>query len=107
MTRNKIAKWIAVLIVCVGVMSFIGRAQQMAAKEKPVMSAYGRYQIVINPNARADTFLLDTETGKVWVSTAFTNIKGEPTVWLFEDRIDNQQANLEWINQQTFKASPK
>jgi hypothetical protein len=26
----------------------------------------GRYQIVMNPQIRADTFLLDTATGKIW-----------------------------------------
>src|SRR5271157_3283094 len=29
----------------------------------------GRYQIVFNPNVRADTFLLDTQVGKVWQLT--------------------------------------
>jgi hypothetical protein len=33
----------------------------------------GRYQIFFNPNARADTFLVDTQTGKVW---QFVDIHG-------------------------------
>ena len=35
--------------------------------KQPVVGDLGRYQIVMNPNVRADTFLLDTETGKTWV----------------------------------------
>jgi len=56
----------------------------------------GRYQIVINPSMRADTFLLDTWTGKVWQQTQFTDMYGEPSVWLYMDRIDSDKQNDVW-----------
>ena len=51
----------------------------------------GRYQIFINENARADTFLLDTHTGRVWVRTEYTDLQGNPGVWKYEDRADTLQ----------------
>lgn len=51
----------------------------------------GRYQIFINPNAKGDTFLLDTHTGRVWVHVELPNLEGNPTVWKYEDRADTLQ----------------
>lgn len=48
-----------------------------------------RYQIVFNPNVRADTFLLDTEKGKVWQLVKFGSLEGQPTAWDSMDIIDN------------------
>ncbi|HUO89898.1 MAG TPA: hypothetical protein VMU08_12040 [Rhizomicrobium sp.] len=56
---------------------------------KPSPQEVGRYQIVFSPHARADTYLLDTETGRVWVMTQFTDLKGKPTAWNLTDRLDN------------------
>jgi hypothetical protein len=49
----------------------------------------GRYQIVISPHAARDTFLLDTETGRVWQLTMFSFLNDEPVVWNVMPRIDN------------------
>jgi hypothetical protein len=56
----------------------------------------GRYQLFFSPHARADVYLLDTETGRIWhpvtVSNAQdTNLKAAPQIWIYEDRIDNEQ----------------
>lgn len=40
-----------------------------------------RFEIIFNPNARADTFLLDTQKGKVWQLTKITDVESQPTVW--------------------------
>lgn len=37
-----------------------------------------RFQLSFSPFARADTFLLDTQTGRVWQLTKFTSLKGDP-----------------------------
>ena len=58
--------------------------------------ALGRYQIVINPNVKADTFLLDTQTGMVWVHAEITDLEGNPTVWKLMDRVDSEQEFIEW-----------
>jgi hypothetical protein len=58
--------------------------------------AQGRYQLVLNPNVRADVFLLDTQTGKIWTPVEITNVKdertkaGSPTVWMYQEKIDNK-----------------
>jgi hypothetical protein len=67
----------------------------------PAESAVGRYQILYNPNVRADTFLLDTQTGKVWTPTQFSQFKHVPTAWLIQDRIDNDAQLLDWSKRQT------
>ncbi len=63
-----------------------------------------RFQIIINTNARADTFLIDTQTGKVWQRNKFTDIDGEPTVWRLMDRIDDDNQLRQFILQHNVKS---
>jgi len=49
----------------------------------------GRYQIVMSPHNARDTFLLDTETGRVWQLTIFSFLNDAPVVWNVMPRIDN------------------
>lgn len=50
-----------------------------ARKDEQGLSA--RYQIIFSPHVRADTFLLDTQKGKVWQLTSFPDLEGKPTAW--------------------------
>jgi hypothetical protein len=67
----------------------------------------GRYQIVFNPNVRADTFLLDTQTGRVWRPVAFTDLEGDPDVWKFMPRVDDIVELSRWVGTQTYKPARK
>lgn len=49
----------------------------------------GRYQIVFNPSVRADTFMIDTATGRVWQRTNFPSLNGEPDAWNLMVRLDS------------------
>jgi hypothetical protein len=60
----------------------------------------GRYQIVMRTDIRADTFLLDTQTGKTWVHVEWADLKGNPVLWQYIDRMDNHQEYLEWFKRQ-------
>jgi hypothetical protein len=60
------------------------RAQELAS------TTQGRYQIILGPMTRQDTYLLDTQTGQVWRLTTMTNLKAEPDVWRIMDKIDNK-----------------
>ena len=60
----------------------------LAGCDKLPSSGSQRFQIVFNPNVRADTFLIDTQKGKVWQMTKFTDIEDQPTVWQPLDIID-------------------
>jgi len=51
---------------------------------------YPRYQIVFSPHLRADTFLLDTQKGRIWQMTQFTDVPGQPSAWADMDIIDSQ-----------------
>jgi hypothetical protein len=76
----------------------IVRAQSNAAQARVIQSAAdGRYQIVVNPSVRADTFLLDTQTGKIWIRTSFSFLEGSPDAWLYQERLDNSAQEDAWI----------
>lgn len=109
MLAKQSAKWLFSLIVCIGVAGLVYRAgaQQQVANVKRVEAANERYRIVINSNVRADTFLLDTETGKTWVQTVYTDLKGEPTVWMYREHIDDEQSYMTWLRTQSLKQPAK
>ena len=48
----------------------------------PIPQTVGRFVIVHSPQVERDTVLLDTATGKTWVATEETYLKGDPVVWL-------------------------
>jgi len=90
-------KALLVVAALLGVVLVSGGRQD----SQPAEPAIGRYQIVYNPNVRADTFLLDTETGRIWVPTQFSDFKHSPTAWQIQDRIDNEAQLLDWTKRQT------
>lgn len=78
---------------------------QSASVAAPSSTKGGRYQIIFNPSGvREDTFLLDTQTGKIWTPTKYTNVVGEPTAWVYEDRIDTDAQLAAWTS--GFKLKP-
>ncbi len=63
----------------------------------------GRYQIFFSPVARADVYLVDTATGRIWRPMNITNaeqpgLSGSPQVWMFQDRLDNHEQLAEWFS---------
>ena len=50
----------------------------------------GRFQIVMRDDVRADTFLLDTQEGMVWQMTQYSDVEGQPVVWLIMNRLDTE-----------------
>lgn len=67
------------------------------AQPQPI-SATGRYQIFFSPNVRADTFLVDTSTGRIWRMAEFSDISMKPTAWVMEDRLDSNEELSAWLN---------
>lgn len=100
MSRKQIVILTALAFLTVGVTTFLmGQAAPTVSKQATTnTSQVGRYQIVFNPNMRADTFLLDTETGQTWVqSEVTTDTVGKRTIWVFRERVDNWQAFSDWL----------
>ena len=64
----------------------------------------GRFRIVFSPHARADTFLLDTQTGRVW---QLMGLNGEPTAWAPMTRLDNSQDQAAFARAHGVKRSPQ
>jgi len=101
--------------VCAIVLILVGCAVGQATKNWPTktpkpsteastaQSHAGRYQIFFSPHARADMYLVDTETGKIWKPVTITNARdtnmdtAAPQVWVYQDRIDNEQEFDVWI----------
>jgi hypothetical protein len=44
----------------------------------------------MSPLVRADTFLVDTTTGRMWTRIKFSDAVGEPEIWISERRFDTQ-----------------
>lgn len=74
-------------------------AQANAAPQLNAPVQSGRFQIFFSPHARGDTFLVDTQTGKVWQLIKFTDVRGEPTVWDRMDRLDDDAQTLRFLRQ--------
>jgi len=95
------------LVICLGIVLGVAYAQTKApAAQAPQASAQsqaGRYQIVTSPVLARNTFLLDTQTGRIWQLTQFTNLKDEPTAWMIQPRLDNDAEESKWVITQGFK----
>jgi hypothetical protein len=63
----------------------------------------GRFQIFFGPFARADVYMLDTQTGRVWRPVTYKDLEGEPEVWQFQPRIDSRDELVQWVQTQTVK----
>jgi len=83
--------WMA---ICIALISFVLLAQ---TKPAPTSQPHtGRYQIFFSPLARADAYLVDTDTGRIWREVQFSNVPHQPFVWLPVDKVDNKQQQDEW-----------
>ena len=51
----------------------------------------GRYRVFFSPNVRADTFLVDTQEGRVWRSTKLMDVQDQPDAWVPMDVIDDSE----------------
>jgi hypothetical protein len=96
-------KWIALSLLFVLALFITAKlaAQSAQSASRTTSNPDGRFRIIMRDGVRADTFLLDTETGKVWARVAFTNVKGTPDVWVYEDRLDNESQRETWERHQT------
>jgi hypothetical protein len=93
MPQKRIVRWAILVALFAGVTGFfigqvVAKTPQATAPTptKQVVAsqlAGGRYQIVLNRGVRADTFLIDTQTGKTWVQTEITDAEGQATIWMF------------------------
>jgi len=75
--------------------------QPTAAAAAPAQSHVGRYQLFFSPHARADVYLVDTETGKIWkpitiTNAKDTNLKSAPELWVYQERVDSERDFEAW-----------
>jgi hypothetical protein len=98
------------LIIVAGVVFAVGAiggafGQRILGKQTVALPGpqSGRYQIVFSPHLRADTFLLDTATGRIWSPEKYTSYEGDPTAWTVQPRLDGKTAEGTWLQGETLK----
>lgn len=96
-------RFVAPLLFAILLAPLVARGQEPRPAAQPPAN-YGRFVIVFSPYARADTFLLDTQTGKTWQLAKYTDVLGEPLVWQYLSKFDNEADLLQWMIQQKTKA---
>lgn len=72
------------------------------AEASAPQSHVGRYQLFFSPHARADVYLVDTETGLIWKPITISNAKdanldSAPQLWVYQERVDNEQEFDVWM----------
>src|SRR5262249_44555474 len=84
-----------------------------APPEAAPQNHVGRYQLFFSPLARADVYLVDTETGKIWKPIIVSNAKDDnfktpPEVWVYQYRVDSGTDFDVWMgfHQQPPPATP-
>jgi hypothetical protein len=60
-------------------------------------SRNGRYVIAFSPATKPETFLVDTQKGRVWQLAKFTELEGEPTLWKGIVAIDDAKERADRI----------
>jgi hypothetical protein len=91
------------LVVGIGLASISLNAFAQEARSDLFSQQPGRYQIIFNPQVRADTFMIDTATGRVWQMVKFTDLTDGPTVWQIMKRLDNEVDLINLINSKGIK----
>jgi hypothetical protein len=82
--------FLAFLLLLLGI-AYAQNARPSAPQATQVpMGNLGRYQIVVDPGG-PNNFLLDTQTGKTWQWTRFSDLENEPKAWTAQLRFDSTQ----------------
>lgn len=89
MSKLLLALLLPIILALVGTAAAADIPPAWAKKQTASAQTSQRYQIFFSPLNAMDVYLLDTQTGRVWIPTIFTDIKGTPTVWSEMDRVDN------------------
>ena len=88
---------VASLILTVGVTLgsvaiLSGQSSESEAEFSVIPAAKtGRYQIYMHHKVRADQYLLDTQNGTVWTKVSYTNLKGDPELWVQMHRVQGPE----------------
>ena len=98
------------LLLLSGICAFTADQNSDSAKTA-TPSHVGRYQLYFGPHARADIYLVDTETGKIWTPITIENkldinLKRAPEVWIYQERVDNQREFDIWSLAHKDKEAP-
>jgi hypothetical protein len=99
--------WLIVGLLCCGT-CVSAQTPNKAPASNPSTANHisGRYQLFFSPHARADQYLVDTETGRVWEKVSYTDLVGDPEIWLALPRIDGDIEFSEWLKTQQAKPKP-
>ena len=102
-TTHKLLATIAVLCAFAAASGPVYKSFAAKRTRNDARQEAGRYQIVMRKDIRADTYLLDTATGRVWQHVQFVQLEGGPVAWRFMPRLDSSEAMFKWAATQTDK----
>lgn len=69
MVMRALRQQVALVLIVAGAFGLSPKAlsqESISIEKTNIEPGTGRYQIIINPNVRADTFMIDTATGRTW-----------------------------------------
>ena len=97
-----------VVVVALGMASIGSAAETPPTAQPPHTPATpsasdGRFVIYFSPHARADVYLVDTKTGRIWKPVTYTDVAGNPEVWMPQTRIDSNEELRAWLEMQKLK----
>lgn len=75
------------------------RLHAQAGTRSAQATTAGRYQLFYSPHNRTDTFLLDSETGRVWQPVVFSFLEGDPDAWVLQDKISTEAEREAFVAQ--------
>jgi hypothetical protein len=103
MTRRIVLVVVSVLVALVTMVAIV--TAQQSAPARTSGPEIGRYQVFINPQIRADTFLLDTATGRIWTPGRYEAFVDEPRVWELQTKVDSETQLRAFLATQKLKAN--
>ena len=95
-------RYLVVALLGIALIVGVGGSAQSPSKSVAAVPQFGRYQIFFSPYGRADTFLVDTDNGRIWVHAEFSGLQGKPIIWEPEVRLDTTQEMQDWAAKQKF-----
>jgi len=74
---------------------FLATGRTSEAGSGPIGNV-GRYRVSFSPHGIKDTFLVDTQEGRVWRMVTAVDVPGEPSLWSRVPRLDDDAERNKW-----------
>jgi hypothetical protein len=103
MNRKQVIKVIASIVLSRGLLLSLWAKGFNRKKQRLTQTAFARARrgaLPNRPKPKCEGGHLDTQTGKIWIPTQYTNAKGQPTLWQAQERVGSEEELSEWQKRQ-------